>query len=495
MTESNNLVQKLWRYCNVLRDDGLSYPDYVEQLTYLLFLKMADEQAKMQDHTMPTIPAEYDWNSLIEKKGTELHSHYSRVLTVLGQGTGMLGQIFRAAENKLRDPAKLRLLIVDLIHPQNWSAMGTDVKGEAYEGLLEKNAQDTKSGAGQYFTPRPVVDAIIECVRPQLGETVFDPACGTGGFLIAAHRYLQQTNPSLTSPQALHLRYKAIRGSELVGAVTRLAAMNLFLHGVGPAGEEDELPIQTQDSLADDSGRQYEVILTNPPFGKQSSMTVVTDRREREEGELRLVREDFWVSTSNKELNFLQHIAASVRPGGRVAVVIPDGVLTGSGPSEAIRRRLLELYDVHTLLKLPPGLFYAAGVNASVLFFDRPLKKKKKAATTRLWVYDLRTDLRVTLVQKRLERTHLDDFVACYAAQDRSMRHSTWSLENPRGRWRDFSIEEVLTRDGLRFDFAWLSGEGGKRVANPQDLNNLATQIMTELQNAMNQLTELTVKD
>ena len=282
-TNARQIVQKLWSYCSILRDDGLSYPDYVEQLTYLLFLKMAHEAALSEPGRPAAVPVGLDWPSLVEKSGRDLHTHYGKILETLGSAHGMLGIIFRNAENKIRDPAKLRLLVVDLIDQRNWSALDIDVKGDAYEGLLERNAQDTKSGAGQYFTPRPLVDAIVECVMPQLGEVIYDPACGTGGFLIAAHRYISEHNRRMSPAKARHLRLAAIRGAELVGEVTRLAAMNLLLHGIGPLDGEEEPPIATQDSLAVPPSRTYDVILTNPPFGKRSSVTLVTKRRDLDE--------------------------------------------------------------------------------------------------------------------------------------------------------------------------------------------------------------------
>lgn len=230
---ARQIVQKLWSYCSILRDDGLSYPDYVEQLTYLLFLKMAHEQAASEPSRGAIVPQGFDWPSLVSRSGSDLQVQYDEILQRLGTSDGMLGLIFRGAQNKIRDPAKLRLLIVDLIDRRNWSDLDIDVKGDAYEGLLERNAQDTKSGAGQYFTPRPVVDAVVECVQPRLGETVYDPACGTGGFLIAAFRYLLDHNPGLSHDEERHLRAASIRGTELVPAVTRLGAMNLLLHGIG----------------------------------------------------------------------------------------------------------------------------------------------------------------------------------------------------------------------------------------------------------------------
>ena len=235
---SQQIVQKLWNYCNVLRDDGLSYGDYVEQLTLLLFLKMAHEQTQPPLRQASVVPEGFDWPSLMSKDGDALETHYRHILEELGKKDGMLGIIFRKAQNKIQDPAKLKRLIADLIDREKWSMLDADVKGNAYEGLLEKNAQDTKGGAGQYFTPRPLIQAIVECVRPQPGETIGDPACGTAGFLLGAHQFIIDHNPNLDKDQKKHLKLHALRGVEIVDGVTRLAAMNLLLHGVGPTGKE-----------------------------------------------------------------------------------------------------------------------------------------------------------------------------------------------------------------------------------------------------------------
>jgi type I restriction enzyme M protein len=279
-SSARQIVKKLWSYCSVLRDDGLSYPDYVEQLTYLLFLKMAHEHVASDAPREQIVPPGFDWPSLVARSGKELNEHYAAILARLGAPDGMLGLIFGRSQNKIRDPAKLRLLIVDLIDRRNWSALDIDVKGDAYEGLLERNAQDTKSGAGQYFTPRPVVEAVVECVRPSPGEIIYDPACGTAGFLIAAFKHIRDQNPDLSLEQDRHLRLKAIRGAELVPAVARLSAMNLLLHGIGPVDGAGEPPIRTIDTLSEPPTRRYDVILTNPPFGKRSSVTVVTHQAE-----------------------------------------------------------------------------------------------------------------------------------------------------------------------------------------------------------------------
>ena len=317
------------------------------------------------------------------------------------------------------DPAKLRLLIVDLIGQTEWSGLSADLKGDAYEGLLEKNARDTKSGAGQYFTPRPLIDAIVRCVNPRPGEVVCDPACGTAGFLLVAHDYLLSRNPNMSAHERAHLRTKAIRGVELVQEVARLAAMNLLLHGVaGQTG--DELPITCADSLKEPPENLVEVVLTNPPFGVKGSVTYADRRAGPIVDELTIVRPDFWVQTANKQLNFLQHVVSLLKPGGRAAVVIPDNVLFEAGPAAAIRRRLIERYDVHTLLRLPTGLFYALGVKANVLFFDnRPASASRQHA---VWVYDLRSENRFSLKTKPLRPDDLVEFVELFWTNDRAKR-------------------------------------------------------------------------
>jgi type I restriction enzyme M protein len=299
---ARQIVQKLWNYCNVLRDDGLSYGDYVEQLTYLLFLKMAHEQTQPPWQRPSVVPEGYDWPSLMQRDGDELEAHYRHILETLATRPGMLGLIFRKSQNKVQDPAKLRRLIVDLIDRERWTTLDADVKGDAYEGLLEKNAQDIKGGAGQYFTPRPLIQAIVEVIQPKPGETICDPACGTGGFLLAAHEYIADPtrNPYLDRDEREHLKLHALHGVEIVPGVARLCAMNLLLHGIGPSQDEAPPPVVEDDSLRADPGDRYDVVLTNPPFGRKSSVLVVNEAGEEERQALTVVRDDFWASTSNK---------------------------------------------------------------------------------------------------------------------------------------------------------------------------------------------------
>jgi type I restriction enzyme M protein len=480
-TESSTIVQRLWNYCNVLRDDGMSYGDYVEQLTYLLFLKMDDENVRVLNKPS-AIPDEDNWASLRRLSGDELETHYRQILTNLGQGSGLIPVIFRKAQNKIQDPAKLERL-VELIDGETWIGLDIDIKGEIYEGLLEKNAQDTKSGAGQYFTPRPLIKAMVDVMRPAPGQTLCDPACGTGGFLLAAHDYIARNYP-LDRDQWGHLNHQALHGWEIVDNTARLCVMNLYLHGIGQ--ESAESPIRVADSLAAHPGQYFDMVLTNPPFGKKSSVTFVTDEGEMRREAQNIVRDDFWVSTSNKQLNFVQHVRSILQQGGRAVVVVPDNVLFEGGAGEVVRRRLLNECDVHTLLRLPTGIFYAQGVKANVLFFDR--KPASETPWTRtLWIYDLRTNMNFTLKTNQLARSDLDEFVDCYHPQNRHERAPTWSAENPDGRWRSFTYDELMRRDKVNLDIFWLRDETLEDSANLPDPDVLAREIVEELEAALEQ--------
>lgn len=362
MSHSARLVQKLWSYCNVLRDDGLSYQDYLEQLTFLLFLKMSDERAKLTGEEEP-VPAGYRWSDLAAPRmeGAKLEEHYRATLAAHGTEGGMLGLIFRKAQNRIQDPAKLRKLIVDLIGTEQWLTLSADVEGDACEGLLERNAQDTRSGAGQYFTVRPLIEANVDCVQPRPGEVMSDPAAGTVGFALAFYAYVSGRY-DLDRDQKRHLKYDAIRLVELVDAVSRLCAMNLLLHGIGPTDDTTDPPIRTDDSLRDVPSDHYDVVMTNPPFGKKSSITVVDEEGDTDRQALTYNRPDFWTTTSNKQLNFVQHIRSLLKINGRAAVVVPDNVLFEGGAGEVVRRRLMHECDLHTILRLPTGIFYAQGV-------------------------------------------------------------------------------------------------------------------------------------
>ena len=440
---SAQLVQKLWNYCNLLRDDGLSYGDYVEQLTYLLFLKMAHERTEPPRREPSRLPDGLDWPSLTSKSGPELEVQYVTVLNELGKEGGLLGLIFRKAQNRIQDPSKLRKLVVDLIDSETWSGVDADVKGDAYEGLLEKNASDTKSGAGQYFTPRPLTWAMTKVMQPRPGQTIGDPACGTGGFLLSAFDYITG-HYKLDREQLKFLRDHTFRGNEIVDNTARLCAMNLFLHGIGGADLTATPPISVKDSLLNEPDEKVDLVLANPPFGKKSSITVIgEDRRASSETES-IVRDDFWATTSNKQLNFLQHIRAMLRIGGRAAVVLPDNVLFEGGAGETIRRRLLKECNVHTLVRLPTGIFYAQGVKANVLFFEkRP--PSTEAQTKGLWVYDLRTNQRFTLKTRSLKRADLEPFVDAYRPDDLSKREAA---EN----FKYWTYEELEARSAMNLD-------------------------------------------
>jgi len=481
---SQQIVQKLWNYCNVLRDDGLSYGDYVEQLTFLLFLKMAHERTLPPYRQPSPIPEGLDWTSLIERDGDELEVHYRHILETLGTFPGMLGIIFRKAQNKIQDPAKLRRLIADLIDRENWTILGADVKGDAYEGLLEKNAQDIKGGAGQYFTPRALIDAIVDVMQPKPGETICDPACGTGGFLLAAHDYIVKHNPTMDADQKQHLRLGTLRGMDIVDGVVRLCAMNLLLHGIGPTTVEGDPPVEKADSLAVDPGKRFNMVLTNPPFGRKSSVMVINEEGEQDREALTVYRQDFWTTTSNKQLNFVQHVHTILQTHGRAAVVVPDNVLFEGGAGETIRRKLLQSADVHTLLRLPTGIFYAQGVKANVIFFDkRP--GREAPWTEKLWIYDLRTNMHFTLKTNPLKRSDLDEFVACYNPANRHDRTPTWSPDNPDGRWRSFTYDELMQRDKVSLDIFWLRDESLEDASSFADPDVIALEIIEDLRAAL----------
>ncbi len=482
------LVQKLWNYCNILRDDGLSYGDYVEQLTFLLFLKMADEQSRAPWHKPSPIPTGFSWQVLLKCDGDDLEIQYRHTLEELGKKPGMLGIIFRKAQNKIQDPAKLRRLIVDLIDQEQWTSLEADVKGDAYEGLLEKNAADVKGGAGQYFTPRPLIAAIVEAIAPQPGQTICDPACGTGGFLLAAYTHLARLE--LDRAQKKRLHNGTLFGVELVDSVTRLCAMNLLLHGIGASsvasakeeGGLDSLPVVTKDALSAKHG-EYDLVLANPPFGKKSSVTIVNASGETEKESLVINRDDFWASTSNKQLNFLQHIFTILKQHGRAAVVLPDNVLFEGGAGETIRRELLKQADVHTLLRLPTGIFYAQGVKANVLFFDRK-PASERPHTEKLWIYDLRTNQHFTLKENPLKRTDLDDFVKSYHPKNRHHRKES-------ERFKSFTYDELTKRDKANLDIFWLKDESLEESANLPAPEIIAAEIVEDLEAALEQFREI----
>ncbi|MFD6400265.1 N-6 DNA methylase [Nocardia sp. NPDC060249] len=473
MTDSRRLVDKLWSYCNVLRDDGVGVIEYTEQLTYLLFLKMAHERATRRLNPQQVVPSEYSWQRLLDAEGIELELEYTRILVGLAEQPGTLGTIFRKSQNRIQDPAKLKRLIADLIDKENWSASGTDLKGDAYEALLSKGASDKGSGAGQYFTPRDLIAGIVDVIKPKPDDTVVDPACGTGGFLLVAHEHAAKGAENLTPSQRGHLRDDFAAGFELVDGTARLAAMNLLLHGIGtPTG--DSL-IEVKDALLADPGRRWSVVLSNPPFGRKSSLTMVgADGREAKE-DREIERTDFVVTTSNKQLNFLQHIMTILEINGRAAVVLPDNVLFEGGAGENLRKKLLEDFNLHTMLRLPTGIFYANGVKANVLFFDKK-PASEQPWTQRLWVYDLRTNQHFTLKQNPLRRKHLDEFVDAYDG-DREAVESE--------RWRSFTYDELIARDKTNLDITWLRDESLEDTDNLPTPEILAREIVEDLTAAL----------
>jgi type I restriction enzyme M protein len=479
---SSIVVQKLWNYCNVLRDDGMSYSDYVEQLTYLLFLKMADERALQGEVLGQILPETLGWKQLLQEEGQSLFEFYSALLRKLGKQAGTLSLIFGTAQNKFADPSKLRRLIVELIDKENWTAMSGDVKGDAYEGLLEKNSQDTKSGAGQYFTPRALVRAIVEVVDPQIGETICDPACGTGGFMTVANESMRPKDVKLTARDERILREKTFTGYELVPATARLAAMNMLLHGVGGSA----VPIVVGDALATLPTSKYDIVLSNPPFGKKGSATIVGEDRKGLRETDQVSRPDFWATTSNKQLNFVQHIYSILAPGGRAAIVIPDNVLFEGGAGELIRRKLLECCDVHTLLRLPAGLFYAQGIKANVLFLT-----KRKPKTRLLWVYDLRVNKRFTLKSNPLDDSDLDDFKKCYGSAKRGEAKSSWSTDNSHGRWRAYTYDEIYERDQINWDISWLRSADPNIEFSGMSSQELLENMSVDLEEVLSDIREL----
>lgn len=469
--KSTTLIQKVWSFCDTLRDDGVSYGDYVEQLTYLLFLKMADEQSKPPINKPSIIPDKYDWDSLIKLDGTDLETHYRNVLQTLSKEKGLLGIIFRKSLNKIQDPAKLKRLL-KLIDDEVWVGLDVDVKGEIYEGLLEKNAQDTKSGAGQYFTPRALIKAMVEVTQPKPEETICDPACGTGGFFLSAYDYITKHH-KLDKSQKEFLKEKTFRGWDIVDNTARLCAMNMYLHGIG--GEES--PVTVGDSLAADPGQRFDIVLTNPPFGKKSSITVVNGEGKSVKEQLVYEREDFWTTTSNKQLNFLQHIATILKIGGRAAVVLPDNVLFEGGRGETVRKKLLHNFNVHTILRLPTGIFYAQGVKANVVFFEK-YEASEEPRTKAVWYYDLRTNKHFTLKTNPLSEKDLKDFIKCYNPKDISKRKET-------KRFKKYTYDELIKRDNTNLDIFWLKDDSLVDLENLPEPEVLVKDIVNDLKSAL----------
>lgn len=434
-TTEQTLTKKVWNMAEVLAAAGVGFTDYITQLTYLLFLKMDDENAELFGES--AIPNGYQWKDLKSLDGFDLVKQYEETLKHLSSQDNLIGTIYTKAHNKIEMPVHLKKVIT-MIDEEQWLIMDGDVKGAIYESILEKNGQDKKSGAGQYFTPRPLIKAMVDCIAPQIGETVCDPACGTGGFLLTAYDYMKEQSASKEKRD--FLRNKALHGVDNTPLVVTLASMNLYLHGVGT----DRSPIVCEDSLEKEPSTLVDVILANPPFGTRPA------------GSVDINRPDFYVETKNNQLNFLQHMMLMLKTGGRAAVVLPDNVLFEGGAGETIRKKLLSDFNLHTILRLPTGIFYAQGVKANVLFFS------KGQPTKEIWFYDYRTDIKHTLATNKLERHHLDDFVTCYNAGNLEGRKETYDADNnPQGRWRKYPVDDILTRDKTSLDITWIK-QGGE---------------------------------
>ncbi len=484
------IISKVWAMCNPLRDDGISYGDYLEQLTYLIFLKMACEYSKPPYNRPSGIPAGYTWEDMNQLKGAELQEKYEAILIQLGKESGILGRIFADSTCKITKAAILAR-VVGMIDAENWVAMSSDVKGDIYEGLLQKNAEDTKSGAGQYFTPRPVIQAMVACIRPEPMKTVMDPCCGSGGFLLAAQKFIAD-NFTLDREAKEFLKREAFHGVEIVRSTFKLALMNLYLHNIGDI--YGDVAIKQGDSLLAEPNDHYDYVMTNPPFGTKSSISFTNEEGEEEDEDLVYNRQDFWVSgCSNKQLNFIQHINTLLKATGKAAVVVPDNVLFEGGAGETIRKKLLNTCDLHTILRLPTGIFYKPGVKANVLFYDkRPASPD--CQTKEVWIYDLRTNMHFTLKQHPMTFADLQDFITCYNPQNRQERHETWSEANPDGRFRRFTIDDILARDKTSLDIFWIKDRSLADLDNLPSPEELASDIIESLQSALASFQSLNAK-
>lgn len=475
---ASTLVQKVWNYCHTLRDDGVGYGDYLEQLTYLLFLKMAHEYSQPPYKRDTKVPKEYAWPTLLNKTGETLEDHYHKTLKKLGSENGMLGAIFFKAENKIPDPAKLSR-IIKMINEENWISLDADAKGDLYEGLLQRNAEDTKSGAGQYFTPRPLIDAIVACIKPDPMKTIADPACGTGGFFLSANKWILENN-KLNKKEKEFLRDETFHGNEIVPSARRLCLMNLFLHNIGSLDGEPE--VERSDALLNKPSEHFDYVLANPPFGKKSSITITDAEGEANKDSLVYERQDFWATTTNKQLNFLQHIISMLKVNGKAAVVLPDNVLFEGGVGERIRRKWLETCNVHTILRLPTGIFYANGVKANVVFFDSA-PRDGKVHTKGIWFYDLRTNKHFTLKQRPLAISDLEDFITLYHAKEREETE----------RFKYFNYDQLITRDKVSLDIFWLKDDSLDDLDNLPSPAILQQEIIDHLEAALQAFKDVAV--
>ena len=486
--QTSTIISKVWGMCGPLRDDGITYGDYLEQLTYLIFLKMADEYSRPPYNRDMGIPTGYTWSDLEPLRGAELEDKYKKILEELGKKPGILGKIFSGATDKIRNVSILNR-VIQMINSETWVSLSTDVKGEIYEGLLQKNAEDTKSGAGQYFTPRALIQAMVACVRPEPNKTIADPCCGSGGFFLAAKAFIENPkNYTLDREQKEFLKKETFYGNEIVAATYKTALMNLYLHNIGDI--YGNVPITLGDALLQDPGIRVDYVLTNPPFGKKSALTFTNEEGEQEEEDLVYNRTDFWTTSSNKQLNFVQHINTLLKSTGKAAVVVPDNVLFEGGAGEIVRKKLLETTDLHTILRLPTGIFYKPGVKANVIFFDkRPASPEVQ--TKEVWVYDFRTNMHFTLKQNPLKEADLADFVKCYNPTNRYERTETWSEGTPDGRFRRFTIDEILNRDKTSLDLFWIKDKSLADLDNLPDPDELAADIIENLQSALESFQEL----
>ena len=498
MTDSS-IISKIWNLANVLRDDGVGYGDYLEQITYLLFLKMADELNKPPYNKGLVFPKLKDvegnevadseianWETLSGKRGAELESFYSQLLRTLSTEKGTLGQIFTKSQNKIQDPAKL-LKVINLIDKEDWSMMGADIKGKIYEGLLEKNAEDTKSGAGQYFTPRALIKTMVACIQPKPLKTIVDPACGTGGFFLAAYDWIVANN-KLDREEKEFLKNKTFYGNEIVANTRRMCLMNMYLHNIGEI--DGESFINPNDALISDDGERYDYVLANPPFGKKSSMTITNEEGKQEKQDYIINRQDFVATTANKQLNFLQHIKTLLKLTGEAAVVLPDNVLFEGGAGETVRKELMKTTELHTILRLPTGIFYAQGVKANVLFFDNK-PASKDPWTKEVWIYDYRSNISHTLKKNPMTSEHLKDFVKLYNPENRNKRTETWSETNPEGRWRKFTYSEIIERDKTNLDIFWIKDKSLTDLDNLPDPDVLANEIIENIEAGLNSFKEI----
>ena len=465
---STNISAKIWSFCDTLRDDGLGYGDYLEQLTYLLFLKMADENKGLS-----VIPKGCDWETLKASKPESIRATYEQALDKLGDSGGMLAKIFRDARNRIYDSVKLKRLI-ELIDEQDWTSTEIDVKGEIYESLLQRNAEN--SGAGQYFTPRPVIQAMVECIEPKVGESISDPSCGTGGFFLGALDYLNRGK--LTENQKNKLKFETFKGWEIETSTARLCLMNLYLHGIGDLKQTPEIIVS--DSLKQTPEKQVDIILANPPFGISSSdVPTPDDKLAKKDGYF--LRSDFWVTTSNKQLAFLQHIYTMLDKNGRAAVVLPDNVLFDTAGIE-IRKELLQRTNLHTILRLPSGIFYAQGVKANVLFFEIKANSQKPA-TKEIWYYDYRTNIKHSPKRNPLRFENLQPFIELYKSKKRkeTWAETTEETASPEGRWRKYQYQEIISNEKVNLDITWLRDDNMINLENLPEPEELANDIVENL--------------